>query len=247
MSCRVVVAKLGGSVITVKDSPETVNWDSLDALVSQVHSFTSSGGRMALVLGGGSFGHYTVSRILSRKESLGVEDAPSIQLSMMKLGLAFLSSAIERGVRATLHPPHTFCTPSSCNFKPLARDLDNGLTPVTYGDAVLGEGSISIVSGDDLAVDMAWHLSAECLFYVVDTGGVISADGRVLRELGEASFVERGGQRRGWDVTGGMSRKIKAALRAPSTTLVRIIGAQDLLRAIRGEPVGTLIRARSAR
>lgn len=245
MTCKTVVAKLGGSVITVKDSPETINWDSLDLVLDQVSGFTGSGGRMALVLGGGSFGHYVVSSILSKRGSLSIEDAPSIQLSMMKLGLAFLHRAVEKGIRATLHPPHTFCSVGSCSFEPLARDLEAGLTPVTYGDAVPGTGSVSIVSGDDLAVEISRRLSAECLFFVVDTGGVIGADGSVLVELDNVGLVENRGRRKGWDVTGGMSRKIKAALQAPRTTLVRIIGTSDLLSAIRGKPVGTLVKARS--
>jgi isopentenyl phosphate kinase len=244
VACRRGVAKLGGSVITVKDSPETVNWDSIDALASQVAEYVGRGGRVALVLGGGSFGHYTVSRILSSKGLLEAVDAPAIQMSMLKLGMAFLHKAVQLGVPATLHPPHTYCGEGACNYEPISRDLGAGLTPVTYGDALIVGGRVDIVSGDKLAVDIARSIRADCLFYVVDTGGVLDESGSVMREVRGATDMPGSGRARGWDVTGGMEGKIARAMEAPRDTVVRIIGVSDLLRALNGESVGTLVSAR---
>ncbi|MEB3860293.1 MAG: hypothetical protein LRS43_03690 [Desulfurococcales archaeon] len=241
MVCERSVAKLGGSIITVKDSPETVNWDAMDSLVGQVLEYTRRGGRIALVLGGGSFGHYVVSGILSRKGRLEAVDAPLIQLSMLKLSVAFLHRAIEQGLRATLHPPHTYCSRGVCEYTPIVRDFEAGLTPVTYGDALVEGGETRIISGDTIAVDLTKELAAKCLFFVVDTGGVLDETGSILREVRGSHSIPRPGRSKGWDVTGGMEGKIRRAMEAPQGTLVRIVGARDLLNALEGGDVGTLV------
>ena len=58
-----VVLKLGGSLITKKDRPETLDDDALDAACDAIAAAVSSGAidRLALVHGGGSYGHHHAS------------------------------------------------------------------------------------------------------------------------------------------------------------------------------------------
>jgi len=107
LGCREAVVKLGGSAITVKSSPETVNWESLSRVVSALASFVRSGGRLIVVHGGGSFGHYAVDRLQRERGSLGPLEVAEVQRAMLVLAMAVISELTGAGVPATLHPAHT--------------------------------------------------------------------------------------------------------------------------------------------
>ncbi|MFP3231789.1 MAG: isopentenyl phosphate kinase [Acidilobus sp.] len=240
MACRVAVVKLGGSAITDKSTPETVRWDVLESASSQLARFASGGGRLAVVHGGGSFGHYIVSDLLSRRGRLGPAEVSAVQREMLLLAMAVLDGLTSKGVPASLHAAHSMCTGERvCDLTPMVRDLERGLVPLTYGDAVLtGSGGV-VVSGDTIAALMASKVKADCLIYVSDVEGVIGVDGKTMRRVSPRDLIAslEGG---GVDVTGGMRRKIAEAASAgvPNTRVVRW---DRLLDALSGADVGTLV------
>lgn len=240
MACRRAVVKLGGSAITVKSSPETVNWDALESLAAQLGDYVRSGGSLAVVHGGGSFGHYIVAKLLSERGALGPREVAETQREMLVLALAVINALTSRGIPATLHPAHTICgSPEACDLGPLVRDLEAGLVPVTYGDAVLVGSRGVIISGDALAPAIADRVGADCLIMASDVEGVIGVDGRLLPEVrpGDPIASLSGG---GPDVTGGMAAKIRAAA-SSSASVVRIVRWTQVGAALRGEPVGTRV------
>lgn len=242
--CRLAVVKLGGSVVTRKNEPEKVDMENIDRCAETLRDYIARGGKLVLILGGGSFGHYTVAKILESKGRLEVADSSPIQLSMLKLVLIVASKLQEKGVPVVVHPPHTICRAGdskSCDASIIARDLAIGLTPLLFGDAIPSRDGVSIVSGDDLASTLAQALGADCLIYVTSAPGVLSQDGRVLplvRKLSDVKIIESTGV----DVTGGILRKIERALEASvSINNVRIVGLNDLKEALEGLSVGTRI------
>ncbi|MGC9071405.1 MAG: isopentenyl phosphate kinase [Acidilobus sp.] len=240
MTCRSAVVKLGGSAITVKSSPETINWDVLQLVSRTLGSYVSSGGRLAVVHGGGSFGHYAVAKLLQERGSLGPAEVAKVQREMLVLAMAVISELIDAGVPATLHAAHSMCVSSErCDVTPMVRDFESGLVPVTYGDTVLRGGVGEIVSGDFLAARLATTISADCLIYASDVKGVIGPSGDVLKIVRPGDPI--GGLKgRGLDVTGGMMRKIREAA-STTTGIVRIVRWDELGAALRGEEVGTLV------
>ena len=237
-----MVVKLGGSLITVKDEPYTINMDALERAVAELAVFHSSGGKLAVVHGGGSFGHTAAKMAMDRRGGkLLAHDAPEIQEAMLKLGIMVVDTLRRHGVPATMHPPHTMCMSLPCGMEPMLRDLNQGLTPVTYGDAIPIHGETVIVSGDDLAAWLATRASADCLIYVTRVPGVLGPGGKVLSMV--EGLEDPVGGSEGIDVTGGMRKKLEAALQAAgSVGIVRIVGLEGLGPALRGEPVGTLVR-----
>ncbi len=240
LKCRRAVVKLGGSVITVKDKPETVNPEAISYTSRTLADHYGTGGELIIVHGGGSFGHYAVKKIIQEKGRLDVSDAPLIQASMLRLAGKLLGSLLEEGIPATLHPAHTLCG-DSCSLEPLVRDLGAGLAPVTYGDAVVTSRGVYILSGDDLAADVSIAVGADCLIYATNVPGVLKAGGEVVRILySDAIHIANGVS--GVDVTGGMARKVKAAIRVSDVIgNVRIIHYRDLPQALAGLDVGTRV------
>lgn len=242
VGCSVSVIKIGGGAITHKDVPESIDIESLRAVAKDIAAALPS--KIAIVHGGGSFGHVAVERILKSKGRLEATDASYIQRVMIRLASIVIDELIAAGVPASLHPPHTMCKSSSvesCDISPVARDLSLGLLPITYGDAIPEGSAAKILSGDDLAAKMSIDLGADCLIFAIRAPGVLDESGRVLRELKSLSEVKVINSP-GVDVTGGIVNKVKAAFfAARSVENVRIVNIRELSLALRGADVGTRI------
>ncbi|MEB3851165.1 MAG: hypothetical protein LRS49_01100 [Desulfurococcales archaeon] len=242
--CGLAAVKLGGSLVTVKSRPYTIDWGSLRGAASQLAAHRQRGGRLVLVHGGGSFGHAEVERLRAELGSpeLPASAAARVQHAMLRLATAVAEALIGAGLPASVHPAHTLCGCGPCSYKPLEADLGEGLTPTTYGDAIPCGGRTLIVSGDQLVVEAALSLGADCVLFAIDKPGVIGPRGEVLEEVSPASALGDAGGPAAADVTGGLRGKLEWAFRAAASGVeVRIVGGQLILKALRGEPVGTRV------
>lgn len=242
-SCGRAAVKLGGSLITVKDKPYTVNRQALAEASRQLAAFASTGGSLVIVHGGGSFGHAEVERQARlHGKPLPPATAAPIQAAMLTLSTEVARALVEAGVPASVHPAHTICTCCACDYGPLQRSLVEGLVPVTYGDALACRGRVEIVSGDRLVVEAALALNADCVVFAMDKPGVLGPDGAPLGEVSPGTSLQAVDGPKGPDVTGGLEAKLDWAFRAAREGLeVRIVSAGLLLKALRGEPAGTRI------
>ncbi|GAA0311576.1 isopentenyl phosphate kinase [Halarchaeum salinum] len=242
-----VVLKLGGSVITEKDTPDTIDGD---ALADAADAIAASGVTdLVLVHGGGSFGHpHAAAHDVSRTE--GTQDVAAVREihgAMRELNDAVCDGLVERGVPAVPHHPHsaghrdadgTLSLPTD----PIAAKRDEGFVPVLHGDVVTHIGSgVTILSGDELVVALAEGLSAERVGVCSTVPGVLDDDGEVIPAIENYADVRRylGGSD-DTDVTGGMAAKVHAllGLRAPAS----VFGPDALADFLGGEQPGTLIR-----
>jgi len=244
MTCRTAVVKLGGGVITDKSTPGRVDYENLEEIALQLAEYRRSGGLLVVVHGGGSFGHVEVARISREKGHLDSRDSSRVQTVMLELAVTVLKVLEEKGLNPTLHPPHTLCRsslPETCDISVIKRDLEEGLTPVIYGDAIPEKEETKIISGDDLAARIAVELKADCLVYIIREPGVLDEKGEVIPIL--TSLNQLKVKQTKWnDVTGGITRKIKTALEASKTVNNTIItNTEHLLEALRGKQVGTRV------
>jgi isopentenyl phosphate kinase len=244
MACRLAVVKLGGGVITDKSVPESVDYESLEKAALQLAGYRGGGGLLVLVHGGGSFGHVEVARISREKGRLDSRDSSRVQEVMLKLAVTVIRVLEEKGLNPSLHPPHTLCMnslPETCNTSIIKRDLEEGLTPVTYGDAIPENGETRIISGDDLAAWIAVALKADCLVYIIREPGVLDEKGEVIPILSNLNQLKV--KQTKWDdVTGGILRKVKTALEASKTIdNIIITNTEHLLEALERKRVGTKV------
>ena len=134
-----VVLKLGGSVVTDKETPETVDDAALDAAVETIAAADVS--RLALVHGGGSFGHHQAEKHgVSLSE--GSHDAAgvwAIHDAMRRLNDEVIRRLQDAGVPAL--PVHPFSVG--------ARDADADLVfPLDSSATMLAEGFVPVLHGD---------------------------------------------------------------------------------------------------
>jgi isopentenyl phosphate kinase len=243
------VLKLGGSVITEKDAPETIDEEALDRAVAAITE--SNVEDIVVVHGGGSFGHYHASEhgISTTEGSHDAAVALAVHDAMKRLNAAVVSRLQERGVPALpVHPlSGAHRDGESELFVPLQAVrtlLAEGFVPVTHGDLVAHEGAgVTVVSGDELVVTLASGLDADRLGLCSAVPGVLDEEGSVVAEISsyEAVADVLGGSD-ATDVTGGMAGKVATLVEL--TVPAAIFGLDDLEGFLAGERVGTTVAGR---
>ena len=259
-----VVLKLGGSLITAKDRPETVDEAALAAAGDAVAAADVGGspGRgdtdtettrtagLVLVHGGGSFGHHHASEhgLSTTDGSDDVAAVADVHGAMGVLTDAVLAALRERGVPAVpVHPLSLAARESGAEGSltlPLASVrtlLTEGFVPVVHGDLVATAGAgVTVVSGDELVVELAGGLGADRVGVCSTVPGVLDGDGDVIPTIDAFEPVaEAVGASDATDVSGGMAAKVREllALDAPAS----VFGPADLEAFLRGASPGTTI------
>jgi len=246
------VLKLGGSVVTDKDSRETVDQDSLARAAAAIAD--AGWEDLVVVHGGGSFGHPNAAdRGVSR--TTGTADAAAVRAihrAMGRLVDAVTDALSETGVPAVPVRPFSAGYRNADGSVTLATDqiramLAENFVPVLHGDVftTVGEGA-TIVSGDELVVTLATALDADRVGLCSTVPGVLDDEEAVVPTISDYDAVEAilGGSE-STDVTGGMAAKVQALLDADvPASIFDLEGLEDFLDG--GSP-GTLVERRRTR
>jgi len=247
-----VVLKLGGSLITEKDRPETLDDDALAAACDAVADALADGAvdRLVVVHGGGSFGHHHASEH-GVSTSAGTRDPAAVMDvhgAMTRLNRAVLDRLHDRAVPAVpVHPLSLSARPDGADgdldlpLSSTATLLGEGFVPVLHGDGVAtADAGVTVVSGDELVVELAAGLGARRVGVCSTVPGVLDADGDVIAAIDSFDAVADAlGASDATDVSGGMAAKVREllALDAPAY----VFGAAGLAAFLRGDAAGTRI------
>jgi isopentenyl phosphate kinase len=244
------VVKLGGSVVTRKDSPETLDAPALSAAAESIGAALSGGAvdRLVVVHGGGSFGHHHADAhgVTTGTGTRDAAAAGEIHAAMKRLNAAVLDELRAAGVPALpVHPLSAAARTADGGLTfPLASTetlLGEGFVPVLHGDGVAhaGEG-VTVLSGDEIVVRLGEGLAADRVGVCSTVPGVLDADGAVIDRIDSFdAAADALGASDATDVSGGMAGKVRRllALSVPA----RVFGADDLDAFLRGGSPGTLI------
>ena len=240
------VLKLGGSVITHKGTPETVDDDALRAAIEPVADADPE--RLVVVHGGGSFGHVNAAeRGMGRTEgSHDAADVWAVHDAMRRLNDAVLRRFHGAGVAAVpVHPlsvaARDLHATLSLPLESTTTLLDEGFVPVLHGDVIGHAGSgATVVSGDELVVRLAAGLDADRVGLCSTVSGVYDDDGGVIPRITDfASVADTLGEAESTDVTGGMAAKVRALLELDAPA--HVFGPGSLPAFLAGDSAGTVI------
>lgn len=239
------VLKLGGSVITRKDTPETIDESALERAAE---TLGRTDDRLVVVHGAGSFGHHHAAKYgVSTTE--GTHDDAAVRAihgSMKRLNAGVIEAFSDFGLTAV--PIHPFSAASRAVDGTLRIEnhgvetmLGEGFVPVLHGDVVVHEREgATILSGDELVVWLAEALSADRVGLCSSVPGVYDTDGNVIERIESFDAVaEAVGESDVTDVTGGMAGKVRAllSLDAPAS----VFGPDGLESFVAGNDPGTRI------
>ncbi|ERH10852.1 MAG: isopentenyl phosphate kinase [halophilic archaeon J07HX64] len=251
------VLKLGGSVLTDKHSPETVDEEalataaevigkSLDASPDDPRA-TVDEHPPVVIHGGGSFGHpaaaeHGVSASEGTRDSAALVD---IHRAMGRLLDRVVTALHRAGVPALPVRPLSFVrrteTGLACPTRSVEAMLAEGFVPVLHGDVVVHEGAGgTVASGDDLVVALAAALGAGRVGVCSTVPGVLD-DGEVVPEIRSyESVADVLGDSEATDVTGGMAGKVQSLLTVDGPAAV--FGLDELGTFLETGQAGTIIR-----
>jgi len=255
-----IVIKLGGAAITDKARLSVINRRTIASTAKVLATHRD----YMLVHGAGSFGHIPVHKyglkgpIRSQRQLIGYAKTKA---SLLKLETELVS------ILAQEHVPVAPVTASSClmadqgriisqNFEMIASMLKLGLVPCIGGDLVqdISLGA-SVVSGDQIAVNLAMAFHAHTIIFGTNVDGLFTADpkldhkARLISTLDIVKLQEwaqRAGPANAPDVSGGMRGKLTEILPAVKAgigvVILNLNNPQRLRKAISGKPVkGTTI------
>lgn len=217
------LVKLGGSVLTEKGDEPVLREDVVERLAQEL---AAPGHELVIVHGAGSFGHpiaqeHYLDRGVSGAKAASA--AATVHRQVRELDLHLLEALGQAGLAPVSLAPFgqlgaSDGAPGAWNMVPVHRCLGLGFTPVTFGDVVLDtHRGATVVSGDQLMVELARFLDPDQVIFVLDEDGVHDkppADGGNLQvtidegDLGD--IAARSGPGKGPDVTGGMAGKLAA-------------------------------------
>jgi len=260
---KLTILKLGGSVITVKDKPLTPNIEAIKRLADEISRADFK--PLVIIHGGGSYGHpiakkYGIAE--GFKEDSQIFGFSETHEAMIALNSLLIQNLLEHRLPAVSFSPSSFIMTrkgriQKFNEEILKTALKLGFIPVLYGDAVFDdEWGFAILSGDQIAVNLAVKLNAARIIMGIDVDGLYNSDPKrnpsahliseiSLDEL--SSMIRHIGGSRAPDVTGGMLGKISELMFAVKHDIEALIinasSPNNVYKALKGEEVvGTRIR-----
>ena len=257
-----ILLKLGGSLITDKQRPETPRPQVISRLAREIAQAKRKLPELKLVVGhgSGSFGHSVAAR---HSTHLGASSAADwvgfaeVWASAQRLNRLVIDGLIEVGFPAIAFPPSASATSDDgimveMAIEPLKKALENGLLPVVHGDVAfdLTRGA-TILSTEKVFAYLAEHLRPERVLLAGLDPGVYAdypQSDEILPVVTEYDLLQINLEGAATpDVTGGMVNKVQEAM-ALARTLpdleVRIFSGEEpgtLTSALLGGTPGTLI------
>lgn len=240
-----IVLKLGGSVITNKETPETVDETTLTTAARTVADATDP---IVLVHGGGSFGHHHAQRY-DVSPTRGTHDDRAIReihQAMDRLNGAVLNALAAAGVKPVpVHPFSTASRTADAELELPSNQVESmvteGFLPVLHGDMVVHEDEgATVLSGDEIVVELARSLRPDRVGLCSSVPGVLSTNEEVIESIQSYDEVaDLLGGSEATDVTGGMAGKIKSllTLSAPAS----VFGPDAIGAFLAGEQPGTTV------
>ncbi len=201
-----IVLKLGGALITDKRKGvfDRAKLDVINRIAKEIAE--SKVRDIVIVHGAGSFGHPYVE-----KYGINPEGISKTHLACERLCCIVCESLIKAGLNPLpIHPANSFrLRGEKIEFEDeLFENTD--LIPVTHGDVVKSDSGWKVLSGDDIAVELALRFKAERLGFATNTEIVLNGEKlevfslKKINELKNVNFNNKTS-----DVTGGMVGKLE--------------------------------------
>lgn len=228
MKNKLILIKLGGSLITDKNKPFTANHQNIIKLVKYVKRHFLKQGDVVLSHGGGSFPHTPASKYKTHLGLInGIYSLKGFCLTSqaaMMINAIVLDEFIKDKCLAVSFSPRSMFFDNESQLKHILKALDLGLLPILYGDTIMdSKMGFKIYSGEVVIDKILSKIYKEykqiAVYYFVDTKGVYDDAGKTIPEINKQNFKKIKDQIKGsqaTDVTGGMLHKVSEALEISS-------------------------------
>ncbi|WEU39706.1 MAG: isopentenyl phosphate kinase [Candidatus Odinarchaeum yellowstonii] len=231
MNNKLTIIKLGGSVITDKSVPFSIDEKVIKNIISEMEQIKKE--KTIIVHGGGAFGHpiakkYMLATGLKVKEQIrGVIETSQAMLTLNKI---ILDMFIQADYPVISFSPHDiFITKHGRIYKTFLNSLKNvleiGFIPVLFGDVVYDTAQgVAILSGDQIISYLSIKLKASKVILGTDINGIYSSDPKInpgaqlIPEVTPDNYrrilkILKSNTKNSLDVTGGMYGKVRELIK----------------------------------
>lgn len=252
MAKKLVLLKLGGSLITDKAKPMEAKKDIIETLAQQVASALKKDPNLQLLIGNGagSFGHYAVithhmqNGLNEPQKNIGFAQ---VQKAVAQLNRCIVDALIDAGVAAMSLQPSAMMIANDGVLQELPLTIieaafAHNIVPVMYGDILLDTKKGSTIASTELllgAAAAAFVNNGHAVHKVIHNGvtqGVLDTHKKVIPYITRENLAEIKKliyKTDGFDVTGGMLHKIEESLlladKGISSLIINGISEKDLL------------------
>jgi isopentenyl phosphate kinase len=263
---NLIFVKIGGSILTDKTKPFTINTENVHRLAKEIHEArTEKKIKLIIGHGGGSFPHIPASKYRTAEgiiDEKSYEGISVVQDAASQLNRIFVDALLKAGENAISVQPSASCIANKKRIvewytKPIEQMLEFDLLPVPYGDVALDlNQGCCIISTEEILNFLAKKFMPDKIITVGEVDGVFTDDphknpnAKLIPEINSKNFEEvkkylKGS--RGIDVTGGMLHRVEEMFELVDLGFETIIinGNKPgyLKKALLGEEVlGTTIR-----
>ncbi|AAT43082.1 isopentenyl phosphate kinase [Picrophilus oshimae] len=203
-----IIVKLGGSVITDKSYYRKFR----SGAVKKISKVLSDFNDIIIVHGGGSFGHikakeYGLPGKISVKTLSGMN---VVHNDMLELNVKVSRILNENGIFNISIPIPAISRNGRIDYTSFIEYIKAGITPVSFGDIYVKNGTIGIYSGDNIVYDLSFIYKPDTVVFMSNVDGIfdknpeIYKDARLLRN----PDIELNFESKYNDVTGGMKSKL---------------------------------------
>lgn len=249
---KLILIKLGGSLITDKSKPFTAQVDIIRRLGKEIKEAGKKfNGKIIIGHGSGSFGHIVAAKyktqdgIINKKSINGLALVADVAIQINRI---VIQNFLKVGLPVFSLAPASFLTAEDKNLKksftkPFYHLLKIGLIPVIYGDVILDQKrGCCIFSAEKTLNILAKNLKKQFnilkIIHCGNTNGVYDVNGQTIPVITKKSFQKFQkaiGKSGAIDVTGGMRHKVKESLEIAQSGIFSLI--------INGEKPGNLKKA----
>lgn len=265
MTKPLFIIKLGGSVITHKDSSiPKIRGSIIKRLSREIHHIKEEiDCHLIIVHGVGSFGHPPAQKYHLAKGMITKEEKYGYCLMEeqdLELHLKITSSLLKYQVPVIGLSPHSFVITSNKNFSGfdtsiIEEFLKKDLVPVLHGDGVLDKKlGCSVFSGDVSVSFLAKKLNADKIVFISDVDGIYDSDPKKNHQAQLIPIINNENLQKvllgltpnnANDVSGEMKGKVLEIQRYLSKITVYVVNGYKpnaLIKAVQGETIGTQLR-----
>jgi isopentenyl phosphate kinase len=259
-----IFLKLGGSLITDKTKPYTLEEEIIKRLSKEIKEAREEK-RIDLIIGhgGGSFPHISAKRYKTNKGF--IDKNSKYGFCQVQNDAATLNRIVVKNLLAVKENAFSV-NPSSCSLaknseieefylKVVNELLKEQILSVIYGDAVIDtEKGCTILSTEKIFLYLAKKIKPKRIIIADKTGGVHTSDpfkdkeAKIIKEVNRNNWEEVKGflsGSNGIDVTGGMKDKVEKCIELSKLGIkVNIINGRkpnEVKKALLGEELGTRI------
>ncbi len=266
MRNNLIFVKLGGSLITEKNTPYTINYNAMKRIVKEIKEVIDTKQDLNLLIGhgGGSFPHPIAKSFRTIEGFIhgnSVRGFALCQNAASTLNRIMVDLLVEYGINAVSIQTSACCIAENGEIsdffsEPIRTSINNGIIPVVFGDCIFDTvRGCTVVSTEQIFTRLSKDIPPSRVLIFELVGGVYTADpqrdkeAKLIPEITAENFntVESYlGESYSVDVTGGMLKKVRELLKIAKCGIeCEILSGEpgNIKKALMGERgLGTIIK-----